>query len=135
MSKTHDELIESLGSLTVEQLIELTKALERELGVDPRAAFVRPFEVVGGYWPIDPIEERYRRLRLISVGSNRVHVMQVLRENMPSVARLTPQECKSLIDRAPVTLPSEQDELELGRGQQLVEQLKSLGAIGELVIE
>lgn len=97
MSK--DEIINAIKSMTVIELAELIKALEKELGVS--AAAVAPVAVASAAVaaPAAPAAEEKTEFTVIlkEVGPNKINVIKAVRE----VTTLGLKEAKDLVEAAP----------------------------------
>ena len=98
LSPKIEEIIETVGSLTVLELAELVKALEEKFGVSAAA----PVMLAGG--PADgadvpaTVEEKDSfDVVLTSAGDKKIQVIKVVRE----ITSLGLKEAKALVDEAP----------------------------------
>jgi len=94
------KIVETIGNLTVLELVELIKALEDKFGVSAQAAVMAPTAVPGGApaAPQEAAEEQTEFDVVISaVGDKKIQVIKVVRE----VTSLGLKEAKDLVDSAP----------------------------------
>jgi large subunit ribosomal protein L7/L12 len=98
LSPKTQEIIETIGGLTVLELAELVKALEEKFGVSA-AAPVMVAGAVGGGGGGD-VEEEVKDsfdVVLTSAGEKKIQVIKVVRE----ITSLGLKEAKALVDEAP----------------------------------
>jgi large subunit ribosomal protein L7/L12 len=103
MALSQQEVVEYIKGISVLELSQLVKELEKELGVSAAAAM--PVAVAGGGAAAGgaaaPVEEQTEfTATLTEVGSNKINVIKVVRE----VTSLGLKEAKDLVDGAPKTL-------------------------------
>jgi large subunit ribosomal protein L7/L12 len=95
-----DKIVETIGKLTVLELVELIKALEDKFGVSAQAAMMTPMAVPGGAPAAAPeqAEEKTEFDVVLSVvGEKKIQVIKVVRE----ITALGLKEAKDLVDSAP----------------------------------
>lgn len=95
-----NKIVETIGSLTVLELVELIKALEDKFGVSAQAAVMTPMAMPGGAPAAAPeeVEEKTEFDVVLSVvGEKKIQVIKVVRE----VTSLGLKEAKDLVDSAP----------------------------------
>jgi large subunit ribosomal protein L7/L12 len=101
MALTQQEVVEYIKGISVLELSQLVKELEKELGVSAAAAM--PVAVAGGGGAAAggaaaPAEEKTEfNAILTEVGSNKINVIKVVRE----VTSLGLKEAKDLVEGAP----------------------------------
>jgi large subunit ribosomal protein L7/L12 len=101
MALTQQEVVEYIKGISVLELSQLVKELEKELGVSAAAAM--PVAVAGGGAAAGgaaaaPVEEKTEfTATLTEVGSNKINVIKVVRE----VTSLGLKEAKDLVEGAP----------------------------------
>ena len=96
LSPKTQEIIETIGGLTVLELAELVKALEEKFGVSAAA----PVMVAGVAGGGDEAEEEVKDsfdVVLTSSGEKKIQVIKVVRE----ITSLGLKEAKALVDEAP----------------------------------
>lgn len=95
-----NQIVETIGNLTVLELVELIKALEDKFGVSAQAVAMAPVAVPGGA-PAAAQEEAEEKTEfdvvLASVGDKKIQVIKVVRE----ITSLGLKEAKDLVDSAP----------------------------------
>ena len=99
MALSQQEVVEYIKGISVLELSQLVKELEKELGVSAAAAM--PVAVAGGgaaAGAAAPVEEKTEfTATLTEVGSNKINVIKVVRE----VTSLGLKEAKDLVEGAP----------------------------------
>jgi large subunit ribosomal protein L7/L12 len=95
-----DKIVETIGNLTVLELVELIKTLEDKFGVSAQAAMMTPMAVPGGTPAAaqEEVEEKTEFDAVLSVvGEKKIQVIKVVRE----LTALGLKEAKDLVDSAP----------------------------------
>ena len=102
MALTQQEVVDYIKGISVLELSQLVKELEKELGVSAAAAM--PMAMPGGMMPggaagaAAPVEEKTEfTATLTEIGSNKINVIKVVRE----VTSLGLKEAKDLVEGAP----------------------------------
>ena len=95
MSKV-DEILESIGSLTVLEAAELKEKMEEEFGVSAAAPVAAP-AAGGGAGGEGEEEQTEFDVVLTGIGDKKIQVIKVVRE----VTSLGLKEAKELVDNAP----------------------------------
>jgi len=99
MALTQQDVVEYIKGISVLELSQLVKELEKELGVSAAAAM--PMAVAGGgaaAGAAAPVEEKTEFTAVLTeVGSNKINVIKVVRE----VTSLGLKEAKDLVEGAP----------------------------------
>lgn len=95
------KIVETIGNLTVLELVELIKALEDKFGVSAQAAVMAPVAMpgVGPAAAAQPQAEEKTEFDVIlsNVGDKKIQVIKVVRE----ITSLGLKEAKDLVDSAP----------------------------------
>lgn len=97
---TKEELIKAVEEMSVLELSDFVKALEEKFGVSA-AAMAAPVAAAGAPAAVDeePKEEQtVFNVHLASSGANKIAVIKVLRELVPTLGL---KEAKDLVDTAP----------------------------------
>ena len=95
-----DKIVETIGNLTVLELVELIKALEDKFGVSAQAAMMAPVAAPGAAPAAaqEAAEEKTEFDVILSVvGEKKIQVIKVVRE----ITALGLKEAKDLVDSAP----------------------------------
>jgi large subunit ribosomal protein L7/L12 len=102
MALTQQEVVDYIKGISVLELSQLVKELEKELGVSAAAAM--PMAMPGGMMPggaagaAAPVEEKTEfTATLTEIGANKINVIKVVRE----VTSLGLKEAKDLVEGAP----------------------------------
>ena len=98
---TQDQFVDYIKNISVLELSQLVKELEKELGVSAAAAMPMAMPMGGGPaagGAAAPVEEKTEfTATLTEVGSNKINVIKVVRE----VTSLGLKEAKDLVEGAP----------------------------------
>ena len=100
MALTQQDVVEYIKGISVLELSQLVKELEKELGVSAAAAL--PMAVAGGggaaAGAAAPVEEKTEFTTILTdIGANKINVIKVVRE----VTSLGLKEAKDLVEGAP----------------------------------
>jgi large subunit ribosomal protein L7/L12 len=97
-----DELINSIKGLTVLELAELVKSLEKEFGISAAAPVAAAAPAAGGAAPAAaPVEEKTEfTVVLKEIGANKINVIKAVRE----LTNLGLKESKDLVEGAPKSI-------------------------------
>ncbi len=91
-------LVETIGKLSLLEASELVKAIEDKFGVSAAAAAVAPVAVGGGAAAAPAVEEKDTfDVILMAAGANKINAIKVVRE----LTGLGLKEAKDLVDGAP----------------------------------
>jgi large subunit ribosomal protein L7/L12 len=91
-------LVETIGGLTLLEASELVKAIEDKFGVSAAAAAMAPAAAPGGAAAAPAVEEKDTfDVILMAAGANKINVIKVVRE----LTGLGLKEAKDLVDGAP----------------------------------
>ncbi len=115
MTVNLDQISETLSSLTVLELAELSKKLEQKWGVSAT--------IVASAAPVAAVEEVKDKFEvvLLSAGDNKINVIKEVRV----ITGLGLKESKDLVDGAPKTIKSDVDKAE---AEELKKKLEAAGA-------
>jgi large subunit ribosomal protein L7/L12 len=122
------KVLETLGSMTVLELVELKKAIEEEWGVTaaaPAAVAVAPGAAAGGDGAPAAEEKDSFDIVLTSAGDKKIQVIKVVR----AATGLGLKEAKDLVDAAPGTV---KEALAKDEAEKLKAELEEAGAGVEL---
>ena len=98
---TNAEVIEAIKSMTVLELAELVKTLEKEFGVSAAAPVAVAAAPSGAAAAAEPVEEQTEfTVVLKEIGPNKINVIKAVRE----VTSLGLKEAKDLVESAPTNL-------------------------------
>jgi large subunit ribosomal protein L7/L12 len=118
-------LVETIGGLTLLEASELVKAIEDKFGVSAAAAAMAPVAAPGG--PAAPaVEEKDTfDVILMAAGANKINVIKVVRE----LTGLGLKEAKDLVDGAPKPV---KEGISKDDAEKIKKQLTDVGASVEL---
>lgn len=122
-----EEIVESLGNMTIKELTELVSAIEEEFDVSAEAAAPVAAAPQGGAGGDGEEAEEAEAIDLVltNPGQKKIKVIKQLKE----ITGKGLKECKSLVDDLPSTI---QEGLEDEEADELKQQLEELGAEVEL---
>ena len=92
-----EEIINTIGELSVLELAELVKALEDKFGVSAAAPVMMAGAALAGEAAATEVEQVEFDVVLTSVGDKKIQVIKVVRE----ITSLGLKEAKALVDEAP----------------------------------
>jgi large subunit ribosomal protein L7/L12 len=119
-------LVETIGSLSLLEASELVKALEDKFGVSAAAAAVAPVAVGGGAAAAPAVEEKDTfDVILTAAGANKINAIKVVRE----LTGLGLKEAKDLVDGAPKPV---KEGVSKDDAEKMKKQLTDVGASVEL---
>jgi len=124
MTANLEELSNTLSSLTVLELSELSKKLEDKWGVSAAAFAAAPVAAAPAAGEAAPAKDKFD-LVLVSAGESKINVIKVARE----ITGLGLKEAKDLVEAAPKTLKSDVSKDE---AEGLLKKLQDAGAKAEL---
>ena len=98
---TQQQVVEYIKGISVLELSQLVKTLEKELGVSAAAAMPMMAMPGGAAGAAAPVEEKTEFTTVLTeIGSNKINVIKVVRE----VTSLGLKEAKDLVEGAPKTI-------------------------------
>ena len=104
MADSVDSIIEQLSSMSVLELVKLSKALQEQWGVSAAPAMAMAVPAAGGAGAADavaPVEEQTEfTVTLKEIGANKINVIKAVRE----LTGLGLKEAKDLVDGAPTNV-------------------------------
>jgi large subunit ribosomal protein L7/L12 len=119
-------LVETIGGLTLLEASELVKAIEDKFGVSAAAAAVAPVAAAGGAAAAPAVEEKDTfDVILMAAGANKINVIKVVRE----LTGLGLKEAKDLVDGAPKPV---KEGVSKDDAEKMKKQLTDVGASVEL---
>jgi large subunit ribosomal protein L7/L12 len=123
MSVNLEQLSESLSSLTVLELAELSKKLEEKWGVSA-ASFAVASPSAGASADVEEVKDKFEVV-LTSVGENKINVIKEVR----AITNLGLKEAKDLVESTPKTLKSDVAKAD---AEEIKKKLEAVGAKVEL---
>ena len=119
-------IVETIGGLSLLEASELVKALEDKFGVSAAAAAMAPAAVAGGAAAAPAVEEKDTfDVILTAAGANKINVIKVVRE----LTGLGLKEAKDLVDGAPKPV---KEGVSKDDSEKMKKQLTDVGASVEL---
>ena len=126
MSLTQEQVVDYLSTLTVMQLVELTKTLEDKWGVKAAPVAVAGPAAAGGGGEAAKAEEQTEfKVVLKNAGSNKIQVIKTVRE----ITGLGLKDAKDLVEGAPKDI---KDGVSKAEAEEISKKLKEAGAEVEL---
>ncbi len=127
MAVNHEELLETIGNMTVLELSEFVEAFKEKFNVTAVAAAPMAGAVPGAAGaPAEEAEEQTEfDVVLEGIGDKKIQVIKVVRE----VTSLGLKEAKELVDNAPGTV---KEEVSKEEAEQIKAKLEDVGATVEL---
>jgi len=123
MAVNHEELLETIGNMTVLELSEFVEAFKDKFNVTAMAAAPMAGMMPGAGVPAEAEEEQTEfDVILEGVGDKKIQVIKVVRE----VTSLGLKEAKELVDNAPGTVVKEQ--VSKDEAEQIKAKLEEQGA-------
>ena len=125
MAISKEDILESIGSMSVLDLSELIKEMEEKFGVSAAAAAAAPAAAAGGGDAPAADDKSEFDLHLTGVGDNKVNVIKAVRE----ITGLGLKEAKDIVDAAPKVV---KEALPKDAADEAMKKLTEAGATGEL---
>ena len=123
MAITKEDILESIGSMSVLDLSELIKEMEEKFGVSAAAAAAPAAAAGGGEAAVE--EKTEFDLHLTGIGDNKVNVIKAVRE----ITGLGLKEAKDIVDAAPKVV---KEALAKGAAEEAMKKLTDAGGTAEL---
>ena len=123
MAISKEDILESIGSMSVLDLSELIKEMEEKFGVSAAAAAAPAAAVGGGEAAVE--EKTEFDLHLTGIGDNKVNVIKAVRE----ITGLGLKEAKDIVDAAPKVV---KEALAKGAAEEAMKKLTDAGGTAEL---
>ncbi len=125
MAISKEDILESIGSMSVLDLSELIKEMEEKFGVSAAAAAAAPAAAAAGGGDAAADDKSEFDLHLTGVGDNKVNVIKAVRE----ITGLGLKEAKDIVDAAPKVV---KEALPKDAADEAMKKLTEAGATGEL---
>ncbi|MDD3397019.1 MAG: 50S ribosomal protein L7/L12 [Clostridia bacterium] len=120
-----NELVEEIKKLTIVEVSELVKMLEKEFGVSAVAPMAMAAAPVAGAAAAAEEEKTEFNVILKEIGANKIAVIKAVRE----ITSLGLSEAKALVDGAPSTI---KENVQTKEAKEMEAKLKEAGATVEL---
>ncbi len=122
MAVNHEELLETIGNMTVLELSEFVEAFKEKFNVTALAAAPMAMPGAGAAAPAEAVEEQTEfDVILQGIGDKKIQVIKVVRE----VTSLGLKEAKDLVDNAPGTV---KEQVSRDEAEQVKAKLEEQGA-------
>ena len=122
MAVNHEELLETIGNMTVLELSQFVEAFKEKFNVTALAAAPMAMPAGGAAAPAEAEEEQTEfDVILEGIGDKKIQVIKVVRE----VTSLGLKEAKDLVDNAPGTV---KEQVSKEEAQQIKAKLEEQGA-------
>lgn len=125
MAVSKEEILETIGNMTVLEIVDLISAMEEKFGVSAAAAVAAaPVAAAGGEAAAEEVKDEFNVV-MTSFGANKVGVIKVVR----ALTGLGLKEAKDLVEGVPATVKeaASKDEAE-----KMKKELEEAGATVEL---
>jgi len=129
LSKNVEKIIEEIEKLSVLELADLVKALEKKFGVSSQTMVAPTGQVPGGQQPQEEKAEESQtvfNVILASTGANKIGVIKTIRELVPTLGL---KEAKDLVEAAPKEVMSQVNK---ATAEEAKKKLEAAGATVEL---
>ena len=125
MAISKEDILESIGSMSVLDLSELIKEMEEKFGVSAAAIAAAPAAAGSGGDEAAADEKTEFDLHLTAIGDNKVNTIKAVRE----ITGLGLKEAKDIVDAAPKVV---KETLDKASAEEALKKLTEAGATGEL---
>ncbi len=121
-----EDILKSIGEMSVMELVELIKAIEEEFGVSAAAVAAPAAATPAGGGPEETAEEQTEfEVVLKEFGANKINVIKAVR----AVTELGLKEAKDLVESAPVSVKTDVSKED---SEKIKKQLEEAGATVEI---
>ena len=124
MTVSQEDILETISSMSVMEVVDLIAAMEEKFGVTAAAA-VAAAPAAGGDAGAAVEEQTEFNVMMTSFGDNKVSVIKAVR----SLTGLGLKEAKAMVESAPCAV---KEGVEKAEGEDVVKQLTEAGATAEL---
>jgi large subunit ribosomal protein L7/L12 len=125
MAVSKDEILETIGNMTVLEIVDLISAMEEKFGVSAAAAVAAaPVAAAGGEAAAEEVKDEFNVV-MTSFGANKVGVIKVVR----ALTGLGLKEAKDMVEGVPATVKEAANKDE---AEKMKKDLEEAGATVEL---
>jgi large subunit ribosomal protein L7/L12 len=125
MAVSKEEILETIGNMTVLEIVDLISAMEEKFGVSAAAAVAAaPAAAAGGEAAAEEVKDEFNVV-MTSFGANKVGVIKVVR----ALTGLGLKEAKDLVEGAPATV---KEAVGKDEAEKMKKELEEAGASVEL---
>ena len=125
MAVSQEDILETISSMSVMEVVDLIAAMEEKFGVIAAAAVAAAPAAAGGDAGGAAEEQTEFNVMMTSFGDNKVSVIKAVR----SITGLGLKEAKAMVESAPCAV---KEGVEKAEGEDVVKQLTEAGASAEL---
>lgn len=124
MAVSKEEILETIGNMTVLEIVDLISAMEEKFGVTAAAAVAAAPVAAAGDAQAEEVKDEFNVV-MTSFGANKVGVIKVVR----ALTGLGLKEAKDLVEGVPATVKEAVNKEE---GEKMKKELEEAGAAVEL---
>ncbi|TVP83679.1 50S ribosomal protein L7/L12 [Thioalkalivibrio sp.] len=124
MAVSKEEILETIGNMTVLEIVDLISAMEEKFGVSAAAAVAAAPAAAAGEAAVEEVKDEFN-VMMTSFGANKVGVIKVVR----ALTGLGLKEAKDLVEGVPATVKEDASKDE---AEKMKKELEEAGASVEL---
>ncbi len=124
MAVSKEEMLETIGNMTVLEIVDLISAMEEKFGVSAAAAVAAAPAAAGGEAAAEEVKDEFNVV-MTSFGANKVGVIKVVR----ALTGLGLKEAKDMVEGVPATVKEDANKEE---AEKMKKELEEAGATVEL---
>ncbi|MFN4262831.1 MAG: 50S ribosomal protein L7/L12 [Thioalkalivibrionaceae bacterium] len=124
MAVSKEEILETIGNMTVLEVVDLISAMEEKFGVSAAAAVAAAPAAAGAAAPVEEAKDEFDVV-MTSFGANKVGVIKVVR----ALTGLGLKEAKDMVEGAPATVKEGANKAD---AEKMKKDLEEAGATVEL---
>lgn len=124
MAVSKEEILETIGNMTVLEIVDLISAMEEKFGVTAAAAVAAAPAAAAGEAPVEEVKDEFNVV-MTSFGANKVGVIKVVR----ALTGLGLKEAKDMVEGVPATVKEGANKAE---AEKMKKELEEAGASVEL---
>lgn len=124
MAVSKEEILETIGNMTVLEIVDLISAMEEKFGVTAAAAVAAAPVAAAGEAPAEEVKDEFNVV-MTSFGANKVGVIKVVR----ALTGLGLKEAKDMVEGVPATVKEGANKAD---AEKMKKELEEAGASVEL---
>jgi len=124
MAVSKEEILETIGNMTVLEIVDLISAMEEKFGVSAAAAVMAAPAAAGAEAPAEEVKDEFNVV-MTSFGANKVSVIKVVR----ALTGLGLKEAKDMVEGVPATVKEAANKAD---AEKMKKELEEAGATVEL---
>jgi large subunit ribosomal protein L7/L12 len=124
MAVSKEEILETIGNMTVLEVVDLISAMEEKFGVTAAAAVAAAPVAAAGEAQVEEVKDEFNVV-MTSFGANKVGVIKVVR----ALTGLGLKEAKDMVEGVPATVKEAANKVE---AEKMKKELEEAGASVEL---